>query len=236
MKLIPVNKDVELIQEIGFDGVLEYNNECFRGHQKGVVICLINKETGVVEENHLKSESEEVLKKILESKEIIKIVEDITQLDEDAGKLVPKQLFYLPYIVSGHSAYKPTINYRNISGAINVDYTLEIEVLLVHNGLSRYITLKVYTTNTSIMDSVRLAFDGLNDDVEEFKENGFFYQKEEDEEGNIGLCVDFYDEAGNRYNQYYSGMYPGDQLWDDIVSVRLIGFKEEIKELKDEEA
>lgn len=231
MKLIPLNKDCDILKECGFEGALTYDNPKFHGHQKGVAICLINKETGRVENNMLSEKlgdkrRDDILKMILESKTIVKVVDEINQYEE--GRLIKKQIFYLPYIVEGHSVFKPTINYDNISGATNVEYQLDIEILFVHENLNRYITVHVTTTNVSIMDSIYYMFE--DDDLlkEELLLHGIEYvssYEESDEDGCTGYNVDFYDEAGN---MYHYGFPSGERLRDTVASVRLVGISMDI--------
>lgn len=228
MKLFPLNRDNTILEECGYSDVLEFKDDKFHGHQKGVAICIINKQTGVVEDNMLHKElqnRDELLQKILESKDIIKVVDDITQFQN--GKLIKKQIFFLPYIVSGHSVFKETVNYDNVSGATNVKYALDVEILFVHEHLNRYITVNIGTTNVSIMDAVY----GMFEDDEllqlEFPNYGFWYNHTESEEYGKGWVVDFYDEAGNRYEYAFED---GERLRDTIASVRLIEIKMEIKD------
>lgn len=226
MKLFPLNKDIPILEECGYGEVLDFKNDSFHGHQKGVAICVINKESGAVEQNMLRENlknREELLKMILESKKIIKIVNDITQLEGD--KLIPKQVFYLPYMVADHSVFKETVNWDNVSGASNVTYELDVEILFVHENLNRYITTHITTKNVSIMDAVYGMFE-IDDLLQtEFPLHGFRYQEEPDKEGMQGWIVDFYDEAGNRYEY---GFENGERLRDTIASVRLIGIEMEI--------
>lgn len=230
MKLIPVNKDSELLQEldVGYTDILEYNDPRFHGHQKGVAICIINKETGAVEKNMLngapEDKKDEYLKEILESKQVIKVVDDIHQYEND--KLIPKQIFFLPYIVADHPVFKQTVNNMNISGAINVHYEVDVELLFVHNNLNRYILIHFTTQNVSIMDCVHGLFDEDDTLREEMANNGIAYIEEENEDGEWGYGVDYYDEAGNREVFYYSGDWAGERLRDDLVSMRVINMKE----------
>lgn len=228
MKLYPVNKDIPILNECGYGEVLDYNNENFHGHQKGVAICLINKETGVVEDNMLRQnlkDRDKKLQMILESKTIIKVVDEITQFVD--GKLTPKQIFYLPYYVEDHSVFKNTVNWDNVSGAMNVVYELDIEVLFVHENLNRYITLHETTVNVSIMDSIYGLFEEDDALKKELELQGIRYQEEPDEETDGGYVVDFYDEAGN---VYHYGFPTGERLRDTIASVRLIGIKKEYRD------
>lgn len=227
MKLIPLNKEIPIIDECGYGDILEFNNDKFHGHQKGVAICIINKQTGVVEQNMLREklkDRDKLLKMILESKTIIKVVDEITQLED--GKLVPKQIFYLPYMVDGHSAFKGTVNWDNVSGATNVSYELDIEILFVHEHLNRYITVHASTVNVSIMDIIYGMFEEDDFLEKELPLHGIEWREPGGEDGLEGYVVDFYDEAGNRYEY---GFPNGERLRDTIASVRLIGIEMEIE-------
>lgn len=231
MKLIPVNHENSLLEECGYTNPINFDNPNFHGYQKGVAICIINKETGIIERNMLglsnipEERRDEYLKEILESKEIVKIVDDITQLENE--KLVPKQIFYLPYIVGNHSIFKPTVNNDNISGASNVHYEIDVELLFVHDNLNRYMTIHFTTQNVSVMDCIYGLFDEEDTLKDELIAQGAHYLEKEDDEGNQGYGIDFYDEAGNRYVLYYPGAFGGERLRDDLVSMRVIDIKME---------
>lgn len=234
MKLIPVNKDSELLQQlgIGYTDALEYNDPRFHGHQIGVIICIIDKKSGVVEKNMLDcapDKKDEYLKEILESKQVLKVVDDICQWEND--KSVSKQVFFLPYIVADHSVFKQTVNNMNVSGASNVHYEIDVELLFVHNNLNRYMLIHFSTQNVSVMDCVHGLFDEDDTLREEMANNGIAYMEEEENEGGEwGYGVDYYDEAGNREIFYYSGDWAGERLRDDLVSMRVIGIKEIVDE------
>lgn len=234
MRLIPLNKEIDILQECGYTSPLDYDDKLFHGHQKGVAICLINKETGVVEENMLRKNlpnKDELLKMILESKAIIKVADEITQMEN--GKLVKKTLIFLPYAVAGHSVFKNTVNFDNISGATNVEYELDIEVLFVHENLNRYMTFKMCTTNVSMMDGIYSIFEDDEELKKELIDQGCRIAGAEDETGDEDdIVVDFYDEAGNRYEY---GFPSGERLRDTIASVRIIDLKMEVKDESDKE-
>lgn len=228
MKLIPVNKNVDILKKCGYDEVLEFNNDQFHGHQKGVAICIINKKTGVIEQNMLRQNLENrdaLLQMILTSKNIVKVVDDITQME--GNELVAKQVFYIPYVVERHSVFKNTVNWDNVNGATNVSYELDIEILFVHENLNRYITIHASTKNVSIMDIVYGMFEEDDFLEKELPLHGIEWKEPGDEDGLEGYVVDFYDEAGGRYEY---GFPNGERLRDAITSIRLIGIEMEIDE------
>lgn len=232
----------EKVKEYGFPVIMEYNNPSFHGTQKGVCICIKDNESGKIIENHMpipdtketcSDDIEEVrlenLNRLLDDKEILLIEEGITQFED--GKLKPRTIYYLPYYDTEHSILKPTVLYENISGACNVSYDISVEVLFVEDNLNRYVTLGFKTRNVSVMDLVYNLFD--QDYIEEeLKTAGVYFKEEETRDEEKGFYLDFYDEAGNKYDLCFSRL---DRLRDAIVSIRLIGINEKIDEVKVDE-
>jgi hypothetical protein len=214
MKIKAVNKGTE---KYGFPQELDYNNPSFNGHQIGIAVCVQNMVNNEIEENYLSEkfsddERDFLLGELLREKALL-IVDNFTQLD-DSNELTPKAIYYMPYFVLEHSRLKPTVINDNVSGACNVSYDIKIEVIFVHNGLSRYITVPVKTRNSSVMDCIY----GIFDTDEEFEELGIKWKKAtEDEEE--GYELDFYNEAGERFNLRFNRL---ENLRDAIVSVRMI--------------
>ena len=214
---------------------MEYDNPSFHGTQKGVCVCIKDNETGVIINNSMptpnvkKGDEDSIekirsneLQKLLNDNRILLIENNITQMED--GELKSRTIYYLPYYVADHSFLKPTVLYENISGACNVSYDISVEVLFVEDNLNRYVTFDFKTCNISVMDLVY----GLFEETEihgELSEAGFLYRKES-EEFKEGFYLDFYDEAGNKYDLCFSRI---DRFRDAIVSMRLIDIKRNIK-------
>lgn len=202
----------------------EYDNAKFNGHQVGVAICIQDKQTGKIECNMLPSTLGDertrdlLLSELLYDKSILLIENSITQLDEKKINLIPKTVYYLPYYVVDHSAFKPTVNFDNVSMACNVSYDLKVEVLFVEDGYNRYLTIPLKTRNVSIMELVYSLFDDDCSEKEELEEIGIKWH-EDIEDGCDGYVLDFYNEAGERNNLFFDSL---EQLRDAIVSMRLI--------------
>lgn len=228
----------KFVTQYGFPEVMEYNNPTFHGTQKGICICIKDNETGAIidnciptpdikegDEGSIEKIREDKLQNLLNDNRILFIEEGITQMED--GKLKPRTIYYLPYYVADHSFLKPTVLYENISGACNVSYDISVEVLFVEDNLNRYVTLDFQTRNVSIMDLVYSLFD-QNEPEDELLATGLHFEEEtEDEEE--GFYLDFYDEAGNKYDLCFSRL---DRLRDSIVSIRLISIDCKIDEVK----
>ena len=220
MKLKSINKNIE---KYGYPQTMEYSNQNFNGHQVGVAICLQNNITNKIEANYL-SESlgdEEtrnfLLSELLREEKALFITEVITQLDENSNQLVPKTLFYMPYFVEEHSRFKPTVINDNVSDACNVSYDIEVELVFADEGLCRYLTVPFKTRNVPVFELVEDLFD----DEEALKELGIKWQEETDE-ADAGYALDFYNEAGQRYNLTFR---TGENLRDILVSMRMISIE-----------
>ena len=222
------------VKEYGFPEIMEYDNSSFHGTQTGICICIKDNETDMIidncmptpavkegDEDSIEKIRTDELQKLLNDNRILLIEDRITQMED--GKLKPRTIYYLPYYVVDHSFLKPTVLYENISGACNVYYDISVEVLFVEDNLNRYVTLDFKTRNVSVMDLVYNLFDQAG--IEEELKTAGVYFKEETEDEEEGFYLDFYDEAGNKYDLCFSRL---DRLRDAIVSMRLIGIKCEI--------
>ena len=218
----------EKVKEYGFPVIMDYNNPSFHGTQKGICICIKDNDTDMIIDNCMptpavKEGNEDSIEKIrvnelqklLNDNRILIIEDKITQMED--GKLKPRTIYYLPYYVADHSFLKPTVLYENISGACNVSYDISIEVLFVEDNLNRYVTFDFKTCNVSVMD---LVYDLFNQDElgDELLATGLHFE-EETEDNEKGFYLDFYDEAGNKYDLCFSRL---ERLRDAIVSMRLI--------------
>ena len=218
----------EKIKEYGFPVIMDYNNPSFHGTQKGICICIKDNDTDMIIDNCMptpavKEGNEDSIEKIranelqklLNDNRILIIEDKITQMED--GKLKPRTIYYLPYYVADHSFLKPTVLYENISGTCNVSYDVSIEVLFVEDNLNRYVTFDFKTCNVSVMDLVYDLFN-QNELGDELLATGLHF-KEETEDNEKGFYLDFYDEAGNKYDLCFSRL---ERLRDAIVSMRLI--------------
>ena len=218
----------EKIKEYGFPVIMDYNNPSFHGTQKGVCICIKDNDTDMIIDNCMptpavKEGNEDSIEKIranelqklLNDNRILIIEDKITQMED--GKLKPRTIYYLPYYVADHSFLKPTVLYENISSTCNVSYDISIEVLFVEDNLNRYVTFDFKTCNVSVMDLVYDLFN-QNELGDELLATGLHFE-EETEDNEKGFYLDFYDEAGNKYDLCFSRL---ERLRDAIVSMRLI--------------
>lgn len=223
MKIKAINKNTE---KYGYPQELDYGNSMFNGHQVGVAICIQNAITKEIEQNFLSENlgDEETRKfllgELLHEEKAIFIIDNFTQFDEN-NELVPKTMYYMPYFVLEHSRFKPTVTTKNIGNICNVSYKAKVEVLFVtENGLNRYVTLDFDTKNVSVMDLVYDIFDDCSSYHPELEAAGITYVNEtEDIETDEGYYLDFYNEAGERFNICFTVL---EELRDTIASFRLI--------------
>lgn len=212
--------------KFGYPNEIQYNDKTFNGHQKGICIALRNMSTNGIEQNFLSEslENRDALLEELLSTEGIVIVEDrITQFDEEHKNLIPKTLYYLPYAVKEHSIFKPTVNNDNVeTESSNVTNRFDVEILFVTDNLNRYITVTFETRNISMFESVNDLFEDCFfsgfDEEHQLHQAGVRW-KDETEDEDAGYYLDFYNEAGQRFDLLFTHI---EDLKDAIASVRLI--------------
>lgn len=220
MKLRALNGDKAV--KYGYDPELEYKNPSFHGHQVGIVVGVFDANTNEIVRNALpgifptEEEKDAALRELIADESIIKIENVITQIDDD--KLVPRIIYYVPYAVVEHSVFQPTINFANINPAINATNKVTVEILFVEYGLNRYVTYTYYTSNVSVMNEIYDMYEPLDIPGLEFRE--------ETEDEDAGYYLDFYDEAGEKTELYFSDW---GELMDTIVSVRILDIETRIK-------
>ena len=220
MKLKSLNKNTE---KYGFPQEIEYENTNFNGFQKGIALCLQNNITKEIEQNFLseslgdKETRDFLLGELLREEKAVFMLETITQFDNGGKTLVPKTLYYMPYYVVNHSKFKPTVINNNITNACNVSYDVEVELIFAEEGLCRYATVSFKTRNVPVFELVNDLFN----DEEELESIGVKWQEETEFEEQ-GYALDFYNEAGQRYNLVFKN---GDSLRDALVSMRMIDIK-----------
>ena len=210
----------EKAKKYGFQEELDYNKSNFNGHQIGIAICIKNNVTEEIENNFLNEKlgDEEkrdfLLEELLHDKEITLIEKGITQFDKATDNLIPKTIYFIPYVVKDHSRFKPTIINDNVSGACNVSYDILVELIFSVDGLCRYLTVPFKTRNISIMELVNDLFE----DEDELSEIGINWE-EETEDDEPGYTLDFYDETGERFNLVF---HDAEDFKEAIVSMRVI--------------
>lgn len=221
MKLIALNKNTE---KYGYSQEIEYGNDSFNGYQVGVAICVQNDITKEIEFNYLPKRLGDdetrdfLLGELLHEKKCVFITEEITQINENY-ELVPKVIYYLPYYVADHSRFKPTIIHENVVGYSDSDYDIQVELVFSHEGLSRYFTIPIRTRNVSVMECVYNMFAFSTDPVA-LEDIGIKW-KDETEDTEAGYVLDFYNEAGNKFDLIFSCT---EDLRNTIVSMRVIDF------------
>ena len=237
MKVISLNKN---IGKYNFLNEIEYRSPNFFGHQTGILIGILSQDEkwdklgvpGETEEEKVKLANE-----ILADKSLIIVEEKITQIENN--NLVPKKVYYLPYYVEEHTAFKPTINYTNISNSSNVKQTITYEILLVDDwGCNRYITKTIVTGPVGFNGGQPYkAYDFMHSlelEIQDMIDNNDYQIRvatsdgEEYSDGDI--LIDFYDEKGSVYTQAFSSI--GGVL-DTVVSIRIVGYDSEIVNLEE---
>lgn len=211
----------KLDPKYGFSEREKVDKKNFYGHQVGIALCLKNNVTGEIEQDFVPGdigkgeERKKAVQSLLNDESLEFVMDKITQFDKTKKELVPKTIYYLPYVVEGHSSQIPTVVDDNISGASNVSYSLDVEVLLVEDDLKRYLTLHFKTRNIPVFNLVYDLFE--DDDEEELAAAGIKKKKYDDE---YGYYIQFYDDAGNCYPIIFSS---AEEIRDKIISMRLIG-------------
>lgn len=221
MKLISKNNN---IQKYNIPAFLIMDDSYFYGHQSGILACIKNNKTGEIEKISLEM-TEAQITEMLADPEITLFTRDITQFVEGNVLPVHKTMYFLPYLVEGHSSTRPTVTDKNIeSGYHNTWYEAEIEILFVtEDGLTRYITVKEKTNDIGIFNLIQFAMNS-NSGIEKLLEHiPDFYKKRATHEEPGGYCLTFYEENGlSRVLTFESGS----DLKNAISSIRLIGLKE----------
>ena len=218
------------VVEYGYPLETGLDRKGFNGHQIGMCIGIRDTETNAVKQNYIPDDEFNIkFDKMLEDKELLILQDTITQMEDD--KLKRRYVYYLPYYVVAHSAYKPTINFEQINYACNVSNTIQIEVLFVEDGYNRYVTFETNTSgdfggcSLSLVDFII----GLEDEIEEKTSRGedFKCASEDSEYAEGDTLLDMYDRAGNKVIVSYPN--PGDFL-NLVSSVRIIGLDIKINE------
>lgn len=231
MKITSLNKDIE---KYHFLESMEYNNPGFKGHQIGIALGLKNPSTDKWEKLYVpgdtQEEKENLINEIISNKSLIILEEAITQFENNL--LVKKLMYYMPYYVTDHSAYKPTPNFDNISYSMNIKQTIEWEVLLVEEWGNRYLNFK--TVNNPPEDGRCLNFYEMIEDLETMfeemakdKENKDITIAEQtfDDYNKGDYLITFYDAKGEEYK---IGFRNTKDILRCITSVRIVNYESEI--------
>lgn len=232
MQLASLNK---IPEKYGLPQEMEYKNNSFYGHQLGLCIGEKNNQNGDLKSfiswPGKQDKSTEVLEEILKEKGLLIIEDRITRFSHDTKELLSFSLYYLPYYVKGHSAYKPTINYENISNSTNIKQHVEYEVLFVSNEddeLNCYLNLTYdssphkYGSPCSMYDLMTGLEDELDDIAKDDSDNRIY--KIKDEEGSR-WAINFYDKIGNSYPYEFKDY---STLLDCVTSIRMVEYEKQI--------
>ena len=185
------------------------------GHSYGICVGIIY-DDGTVD-SYIKKDSENGNTDIFDRlrTDIRMIEKRVTVRNYDTLKLKDATNYYIPFKVKGHSSQKETVTDSYVDGCMNVQYSVEYEILLVADyDLKRYITVEFETEgcfSSSFFDQI--------EDIEDMFEEWF-------EEGSCGFIVkdgyktvSFYDEVGIRYDVDISSVR---ELLSMITSIRVI--------------
>ena len=214
---MPILKSVNKLDvKYGFPEYLEYKDDEWNGHIKGVAIASSN-EDGTELENYLSSSIKEdkntLLEEILYNKDIQLVSRFEPQLDKHTGIIKRKKVFYLPYIVPDHSIWKPSINFMHISEEEAMEVT--VELLFSIDGFNRYATVSFDTRNNTIFGYISNLFK-LYTKVDNYEKLGVKQTRD-------GYDFDFYDAVGNKAVMQFC--FPED-LRAALISFRIISFRE----------
>lgn len=161
------------------------------------------------------------------------VTERGTHFERD-GKLVTGTVFSLPYKNEKCSIFRPTV-IAPVSGAMNVDTELAVEILLTFDD--GYMVPIIKHTSTSgpfsisvpdIMEDVLSAFRGSLNEIKEFLSSSGNYAETED--GFTLLCAT--KDGQNTNAEFYDGDIAIDDLKRSITSIRLIELNETIHDRK----
>jgi hypothetical protein len=214
------------ITQYGYPLETELDRKGFHGHQIGMCIGIRDAATNKVKQNYIPNDDFNIqFDKMLEDKELLLLQDTITQMENN--ELKRRHIYYIPYYVVEHSAYKPTINFEQISYACNVINTVQIEVLFVDNDYNRYVTFELNTKGGHMSRSLSLL--EFIEDLEKFIEDkvsigeDFKYVPAGDSEYDEGdIMLDMYDKAGNRVEIAFSNAREFLKL---VSSVRIINLE-----------
>ena len=197
----------------------------FNGHQIGMCIGIRDAKTNKVKQNFIPNDDFNIqFDKMLGDKELLLLQDTITHFEDNEFK--KRYVYYIPYYIVDHSAYKPTINFDQISYEHNAVNIVKIEVLFVENGYNRYVTFDFKTEDNDCGCSLSLMdfITGLKDEIEEKASRGedFKYASKSDKDHEYNkddILLDMYDKAGNKIIIDYSN--PSGFL-NLISSIRII--------------
>ena len=224
MRLKALNSHIDT--KYGFSDTLEYDDETFHGHQRGIAVCIM--EGDRIHRNYMVpmdplADKDELLRELLADKKIKLLEEDAPFMNDKTGEIIFMKVYYLPYANIDHTVFKPTINFDRVDGSQpEYEYNVQAEVLLVKGGANRYFTADGHAKGVSMMGFVREFLS--NPDL--MKEVGFTYvsaEEEDEEDAKEGWYIDMYNQA-NCVGRRYVGKNV-DEILDYASSIRLIGLE-----------
>ena len=209
MKIVSLNKNSE---DYGYPMAMDLKRKGFHGHQTACAIGL-KRADGTWEMLYTPGDTKEEKIKVAEdmlNDESLLIVEQ-KLIEVENGVSIPKAMYFLPYYVENHCAFKPTVNFAQMSK----DTETKIEVLFVNKEgwYNRYVVFK--STNNSLMEFI----DNLGSKIMESVENNKDFFKDKD-----SIALDFYDESGHK--TIVSGNI--DYFLSMVSSVRVVDVKPRI--------
>ena len=217
LKLINMN-----FQRYGFPLELKMP-ENFNGHQIGAAAGIIG-QNGVVEKNFIDKtlfssefERNSVLKDLI--KEDMVISRRCYKPIKEEDRIEICTIYYVPYMVRGHSMYMPTINNKNISAKKGQKHKISVEILLVPpdaNEIKRYVTLTFETVNAPILSCVQEIF---KKNISSYKD--IFVPIKEDGK-KIQYEVTFYDDVGVETTLRFMNT---EHIYACITSARIVKFE-----------
>lgn len=212
-----------LDQKYGFANALEYEDESYHGHQRGIAVCIMNQDgsfyRNMIVPLDLNADKDELTRELLKDKKVKLLVDDMGFLDEVTGLPIKRTVYYLPYAVINHSCFKPTINYDGVDDDSNNQHQLTIEVLLCSKCVNRYFTIET----TTVYDGPIQILESFLHDTDAMKEKGFEYIDDEEAEKQgtkKGWYIDMYNEAGPVGLVYVGDTIP--EILSKVNSLRII--------------
>lgn len=156
VKLVPLNKALSIVNN-NIPGEFIVKN--FYGHQYGVLIATLDENHKIIED--VLNIGEDLINVIIHNKDNVILSDEWFTTD-----LKKRNNIYLPYAVSDHSIFEPTINFDDIGTRIisehsdGVEYYIEACIVLnsykssYNNGFiyNRYLNFKIQIPNDETLD------------------------------------------------------------------------------------
>lgn len=166
VKLVPLNKALSIVNN-NIPGEFIVKN--FYGHQYGVLIATLDENHKIIED--VLNIGNDLIEAIIHSKDNIILSDEWFTTD-----LEKRNNIYLPYAVSDHSIFEPTVNFDNVGTRIisehsdGVEYYIEVCIVLnsykssYNNGFvyNRYLNFKIQIPNDETLDESLNIFNLYN--------------------------------------------------------------------------